>query len=108
MAREGLLIILGPLIKVALIAIKFYIYVVVAWVIMSWLVNFNVVNRSNRLVYAIGDILHRLTEPALKRIRPYMPNLGAIDLTPMALILILIFVQLVLGNILYSLPQPAL
>jgi YggT family protein len=107
MAREGLLIILGPLIQVILIAIKFYIYVVIAWVIMSWLVNFNVVNRSNRLVYAIGDILHRLTEPALKRIRPYMPNLGGIDLSPMALILALFFVQLVLGNILYSLSQAA-
>ena len=107
MAREGLLIILSPLIHVILIAIKFYIYVVIAWVIMSWLVNFNVVNRSNRLVYAIGDILHRLTEPALKPIRQYMPKLGGIDLTPMALILALIFLQLVLGNILLSLPQAA-
>ncbi len=105
MAREGLLIILGPLIQIILIAIKFYIWVVIAWIIMSWLVNFNVVNRSNRLVHALGDILHRLTEPALKPIRRYMPNLGGLDLTPMALILILIFVQLVLGNVLWSLPQ---
>ena len=107
MAREGLLIILGPLLEVVLIAIKFYIWVVIGWVIMSWLVNFNVVNRSNRLVHALGDILHRLTEPALKPIRQYMPNLGGIDLSPMALILALIFVQLVLGNILFSLPQAA-
>jgi YggT family protein len=107
MAREGLLIILGPLIQVILIAIKFYIYVVFAWVIMSWLVNFNVVNRSNRLVYALGDILYRLTEPALKPLRRFMPNLGGLDLSPMALILALFFVQLVLGNILWSLPQAA-
>ncbi len=99
------MIILGPLIQVILIAIKFYIWVVIAWIIMSWLVNFNVVNRSNRLVYVLGDILHRLTEPALKPIRRYMPNLGSIDLSPMALILALIFVQMVLGNILWSLPQ---
>ncbi len=72
---------------------------------MSWLVNFNVVNRSNRLIYALGDILHRLTEPALKPLRRYMPNLGGIDLTPMALILALFFVQMVLGRLLFSLQQ---
>ena len=107
MAREGLLIILGPLILVILIAIKFYIWVVIAWIVMSWLVNFNVFNRSNRLVYALGDILHRLTEPALKPIRRYMPNLGNIDLSPMALILALFFVQMVLEGLLISLQQLA-
>jgi YggT family protein len=105
MAREGLLIILGPLIHVVLIAIKLYIWVVIGWVIMSWLVNFNVVNRSNRLVYALGDILYRLTEPALKPIRRFLPNLSGIDLSPLVLILLLIFVQQVLGNILWSLQQ---
>lgn len=100
------MIVLGPLIQVTLIAIKFYIWVVIAWVIMSWLVSFNVVNRSNRLVYALGDILYRLTEPALRPIRRILPNLGSIDLSPLALILVLIFVQQVLVNILLSLPQP--
>ena len=62
-------------------------------IILSWLVQFNIVNQSNRLVYMIGDFLYRITEPALGRIRRYMPNLGGVDLSPMVLILALWFLR---------------
>jgi YggT family protein len=97
------LIIAGPLIQVLLVAIDIYIWVVIFAAILSWLVAFKVVNTSNRVVYMIGDFLYRITEPALGRIRRILPNLGGMDISPIVLILVLYFIQLVLGNILVSL-----
>ena len=73
--------------------IELYMYLVIASVILSWLVSFNMLNTRNRFIYAVGTALHRLTEPALSRIRRYMPNLGGIDITPVVLILGLLFLQ---------------
>lgn len=95
--------ILGPLIKVTLVAIDLYMWVVIISAILSWLVAFSVVNTSNRFVYAIWDFLHRVTEPALRPIRRLMPNLGGVDISPVILILLLYFLQLVLSQVLLSL-----
>lgn len=73
--------------------INLYIWVVIANAILSWLIAFNVVNTQNRFVYAVADILHRVTEPALRPIRRIMPDLGGIDISPVVLILGLIFLQ---------------
>ncbi len=73
--------------------IGIYIIVVVAQVILSWLVSFKVVNTGNRFVYMIGDFLYRATEPALKPIRRVMPNLGGLDISPVVLILALVFAR---------------
>ena len=73
--------------------IGLYIMVVVGQVILSWLVSFQVVNTSNRFVYMVGDFLYRATEPALKRIRRVMPNLGGLDISPVVLILALVFAR---------------
>ena len=97
------MIILEPLIRIAMIAINLYIWVVIISAILSWLIAFNVVNTSNRFVYTVGDALWRLTEPALRPIRRFMPNLGGIDISPVILILILYFAEMVLGNILVQL-----
>ena len=97
------MIILDPLIRVAMIAIELYIWLVIIGAILSWLVAFNVVNTSNRVVYMIGDFLWRITEPALRPIRRVLPNLGGIDISPVILILVLFFAKMVLGNILVSL-----
>ncbi|HJM92548.1 MAG TPA: YggT family protein [Alphaproteobacteria bacterium] len=70
-----------------------YFWMILVQVIMSWLVVFNVINTQNRFVYTVGDFLHKITEPALGPIRRILPNLGGIDLSPVVLILILIFVQ---------------
>ena len=97
------MIILDPLIRIAIIAIDLYIWVVIISAILSWLVAFNVVNTTNRVVYMIGDFLWRITEPALRPIRRILPNLGGIDISPVVLILVLCFAKMVLGNILVSL-----
>ena len=73
--------------------ITLYIYVIIASAIFSWLIAFNVVNTQNKFVYTVYDILNRLTEPALAPIRRFMPNLGGLDISPVILLLVLIFVQ---------------
>ena len=73
--------------------IDLYVWCIIIAAIMSWLITFNVVNTQNRIVYLIGDTLNRITEPLLKRIRRYMPNLGGIDISPIVLILGLVFIR---------------
>ena len=91
--------ILGPLFLVADVALEIYTYFIIASAILSWLVAFNVINTHNRFVYTIGDFLYRITEPALRPIRRFMPNLGGIDISPIILILGVYFVRLVLANL---------
>jgi YggT family protein len=71
--------------------IDIYIWLLILSVILSWLVSFNIVNTSNRIVYVIGEALFRITEPALRPIRRILPSLGGIDISPVILILALIF-----------------
>jgi len=92
-------VILGPLIQVALIVIELYMWAVIIGVVLNWLDAFNVVNRSNRFVVMVDDFIDRLTEPLLKPIRRMLPNLGGWDLSPMVLILGLIFVRGVIANL---------
>ncbi|PCJ69939.1 MAG: hypothetical protein COA62_10615 [Rhodobiaceae bacterium] len=73
--------------------IDLYIWVVIANAILSWLIAFNVVNTQNRFVYGVADVLYKVTEPVMGPIRRVMPNLGGIDLSPIVLILGLIFLQ---------------
>ena len=73
--------------------ISIYIYVLVASAILSWLVAFNVLNTSNRFVYMVGDFLYRITEPALRPIRRFVPLLGGVDISPVVLILLLVFLR---------------
>lgn len=70
-----------------------YIYILIASAILSWLIAFNVVNTRNDYVRNIGNFLHRVTEPALRPIRERLPNLGGIDLSPVILIIALLFLE---------------
>ena len=97
--RTDMNILLGPLLEVIFIIIDLYMWVVVIGVVLSWLVSFNVVNTSNRFVFMVGDLIHRLTEPLLGRIRAMLPNFGGLDLSPMVLIIGLFFLQRVVGNL---------
>ncbi len=74
--------------------LKLYSYVVIANVIISWLIAFNVINTSNRFVYMILDFTYRLTEPLLKKIRSFLPNLGAFDISPIILLLLIWFIEM--------------
>jgi|TARA_B100000959_G_scaffold173461_1_gene181599 YggT family protein len=74
--------------------LKIYSYVVIANVVISWLVAFNVLNTQNRFVYSILDFTYRLTEPFLNRIRRFIPNLGAFDISPIILLLLIWFIEM--------------
>jgi YggT family protein len=84
---------LNPVSDLILVVLELYTWVVILSAIMSWLVAFNVVNTSNRLVYTIGEFLYRLTEPALKPIRRHLPMIGGVDISPIILLLILYFLK---------------
>ena len=73
--------------------ITLYIYVLIAAAVMSWLIAFNVVNSYNPTVRRIWDFLYRVTEPALRPIRANLPNLGGIDISPVILIIGLMFLR---------------
>ncbi len=92
-------IILGPLISVVQMALSLYVWMIIVQAIMSWLIAFGIINTSNRFVYMVGDFLYRITEPLLRPIRQFLPDLGGIDLSPVALLLVIVFIQNVLGRI---------
>ena len=73
--------------------IVLYIYILIAAAVLSWLIAFNVVNTRNPIVAQIGDFLYRITEPALRPIRAMLPNLGGIDISPVILIIGLMFLR---------------
>ena len=73
--------------------IGLYMWCLIIVVIMSWLTSFNVINTQNRFVYQVYDFLYRIPEPALRPIRRWIPDLGGIDVSPVVLILLLVFVR---------------
>lgn len=93
------MIILDPLLRILNIAIDLYIWAIIISAILTWLVHFGVVNTRNQFVSMVGEFLWRITEPALRPIRRFLPNLGGIDISPIVLILLLIFLQMVIGNL---------
>ncbi len=73
--------------------ITIYIWLLVASAVLSWLIVFSVVNTRNPIVHSVGDFLYRITEPALRPIRNILPNLGGIDISPVILIIGLLFLR---------------
>ena len=82
-----------PILNLIVQIIDLYLWVVIITVILSWLITFNIVNTTNRLIYAIMEFCHRATRPALHPIRNFLPNLGGIDISPIILIFILVFIK---------------
>ena len=74
--------------------LKLYSYVVIANVLISWLIAFNVLNTQNRIVYAILELSYRLTDPLLNKIRHFLPNLGSLDISPIILLLLIWFIEM--------------
>ena len=74
--------------------LKLYSYVVIANVLISWLVAFNILNSQNRFVYSILEMTYRLTDPILKKIRAFLPNLGSLDISPVILLLLIWFLEM--------------
>ena len=81
------------LIQTLVLALDIYWWLIIASAIFSWLYAFNVVNPRNQVVMTIGNALFRVTEPALRPIRRFLPDLGGIDISPIILLLILFFVR---------------
>ena len=73
--------------------IDLYVWVLIINVIFSWLVAFNVLNTQNRFVYIVLEVTYKLTDPPLNYIRKFIPNLGSIDISPVILILVLMFIK---------------
>ena len=74
--------------------LNIYYYIVITNVIISWLVSFNVLNTQNRFVYSILEMTYRLTNPALNKIRSFLPNLGSLDISPVVLLLLIWFIEM--------------
>ena len=81
------------LIQTIVLALDLYWWIIIASAIFSWLFAFNVVNPRNQFVGTIGNILFRMTEPALRPIRRFMPDLGGIDISPIILLLVIFFIR---------------
>ena len=73
--------------------INLFQFILIVYIILTWLVNFNIINTGNRFVYSILDTLYRLCEPSLNFVRRYLPNFGSIDLSPIVVYLALWFIK---------------
>jgi YggT family protein len=83
------------------IVLDLYIWLLIASAILSWLIAFNVVNTRNQFVASVSDFLYRITEPLLAPIRSRLPNLGGLDLSPIVLILLIMFIQRIISYYIY-------
>ena len=74
--------------------LKLYSYVVIANVIVSWLIAFNILNTHNKFIYSILELTYKLTDPILNKIRRFLPNLGSLDISPIILLLLIWFIEM--------------
>ena len=84
--------------------ITIYIWIIIINAILSWLVAFNILNTQNRFVFSVLDTTYKLTDPALNKIRRFLPTFGSVDLSPIVLILFLMFIR----NIVFEIFVPSL
>ena len=84
--------------------ITIYLWIIITNAILSWLVAFNILNTQNRFVFSILDVTYKMTDPALNKIRRFIPTFGSIDISPVILILFLMFLR----NIIFEIFAPGL
>ena len=84
--------------------ITIYLWIIIINAILSWLVAFNVLNTQNKFVFSVLDVTYKLTDPALNKIRRFLPTFGSIDISPVILILLLIFLR----NLIFEIFAPGL
>jgi len=84
---------LAPVIEVVIVLLDLYWWVIIIAAVASWLIAFGVINTYNRTVARIIDTLYRLTEPALRPIRQFLPNFGGVDISPIILLLIIWLIE---------------
>lgn len=93
-------VILIPLFQLISVVINMLVWVIIIGVVLSWLLAFGIVNPQNQFVSLVSQALFRLTEPLLRPIRQILPEMGGLDLSPLVLILLLYFIQNILGQLL--------
>ena len=84
--------------------ITIYLWIIIVNALLSWLVAFNILNTQNRFVFAVLDATHKMTDPALNKIRSFIPTFGSIDISPVILILLLMFLR----NLIFEIFAPGL
>ena len=84
--------------------ITIYLWIIIINAVLSWLVAFNILNTQNRFVFSILDATYKMTDPALNKIRSFIPTFGSIDISPVILILLLMFLR----NIIFEIFAPGL
>tara|TARA_B100000427_G_C15336507_1_gene519221 strand:- start:478 stop:768 length:291 start_codon:yes stop_codon:yes gene_type:complete len=84
--------------------ITIYLWIIIINAILSWLVAFNILNTQNRFVFSVLDATYKMTDPALNRIRRFIPTFGSIDVSPVILILLLMFLK----NLIFEIFAPGL
>jgi YggT family protein len=85
------------------LALSIFTWILIGSAIFSWLYAFNVINSSNRFVATLGQFFYNVTEPVLRPIRRFMPDLGGIDISPIVLLLIIFFLRSFLWNSIFPL-----
>jgi YggT family protein len=85
------------------LALSIFTWILIGSAIFSWLYAFNVINSSNRFVASLGQFFYNVTEPVLRPIRRFMPDLGGIDISPIIVLLIIFFLRSFLWNSIYPL-----
>src|SRR6202051_3165242 len=93
--------IMRAVLDIVLIVLDLYVWLLIASAILSWLIAFNVVNTRNQFVSAVAEFLYRITEPVLAPIRSFLPSFGGLDISPIILILIIMFIQKVIVYYIY-------
>ena len=84
---------MNTLLELIIKILDLYQFILLIYIISTWLISFKVINTSNRMVYAIMGILYRLCEPSLRLIRQYLPNLGTVDISPIVIYMLLWFLK---------------
>ena len=84
--------------------ITIYLWIIIINAVLSWLVAFNILNTQNRFVFSVLDATYKMTDPALNRIRRFIPTFGSIDISPVILILLLMFLR----NVVFEIFAPGL
>ncbi len=90
----------NALLQVLHMALGFYLWVIIASVILSWLTAFGIINSYQPFVQAVGRFLYGMTEPVMRPIRNWLPAISGVDLSPLVVIFAIYFLQALIRNLL--------
>jgi len=95
------MVVIDALLQVSYVALDIFKWMLIISIVLGWLIHFGVVNAYQPFVQGLGRFLYAVTEPALRPIRRFIPNMGGMDISPIILFLVILFLQRLIVNILY-------